>query len=396
MAQYCLENNRLFKPRTIYFNNPKEFPEVRELVHSTAQQFGLDLRVYEGSFVKGLQRCMAEMEAETTGATVAETTVGTTTAQQCRTGPLAFGFVLGTRRGDPNCGVQTAFTPSSDWMPPFMRVNPILDWEYGQLPYPSLYDKGYTSLGVVDDTLRNPALRKRGYDGCDDSIITEVGSSSSGSTTSTTASASGSGSGDSDCTADYDDDEYYPAYMLSDWSLERAGRGARPESTLGCELRDLTLSRQRVRDARSAGLIIIGDEILKGKCQLLQQRCSNEVDVSASLAVRFSSALFKDLLVLIRCAYGCDVLTYLQDTNTAFAAKKLWDKGIALGRVATVSDDHAAIAAEVRSQVQAFDVVITSGGVGPTHDDITIYAVASASFTADAAHVLTLVLQHCG
>jgi Probable molybdopterin binding domain len=28
-------------------------------------------------------------------------------------------------------------------------------------------------------------------------------------------------------------------------------------------------------------------------------------------------------------------------------------------------------------QVQAFDVVITSGGVGPTHDDITIYAVAS-------------------
>jgi molybdopterin-biosynthesis enzyme MoeA-like protein len=28
-------------------------------------------------------------------------------------------------------------------------------------------------------------------------------------------------------------------------------------------------------------------------------------------------------------------------------------------------------------QVQAFDVVITSGGVGPTHDDVTIYAVAS-------------------
>jgi 3'-phosphoadenosine 5'-phosphosulfate sulfotransferase (PAPS reductase)/FAD synthetase len=112
--------------------------QVRELVHSTAQQFGLDLRVYEGSFVKGLQRCMAEMEAETAGATVAETAVDTTVGtavkqQQRRTGPLAFGFVLGTRRGDPNCGVQTAFTPSSDWMPPFMRVNPILDWEYGQV-----------------------------------------------------------------------------------------------------------------------------------------------------------------------------------------------------------------------------------------------------------------------
>lgn len=43
------------------------------------------------------------------------------------------GFVLGTRKGDPNCGNQQAFAPSSDWMPPFMRVNPILDWTYGQV-----------------------------------------------------------------------------------------------------------------------------------------------------------------------------------------------------------------------------------------------------------------------
>lgn len=47
-------------------------------------------------------------------------------------------------------------------------------------------------------------------------------------------------------------------------------------------------------------------------------------------------------------------------------------------RVAVVADNTDAIADEVRRQVQQFDVVITSGGVGPTHDDITIFAVAGA------------------
>ena len=48
------------------------------------------------------------------------------------------GFVLGTRQGDPNCGVQSYFSPSSDWMPPFMRVNPVIDWNYGQVGYLSI------------------------------------------------------------------------------------------------------------------------------------------------------------------------------------------------------------------------------------------------------------------
>ncbi|CAM9914937.1 unnamed protein product, partial [Hapterophycus canaliculatus] len=52
--------------------------------------------------------------------------------------------------------------------------------------------------------------------------------------------------------------------------------------------------------------------------------------------------------------------------------------GIPVERVAVVKDDESAICEEVRRQVQEFDVVITSGGVGPTHDDITIYSVARA------------------
>ena len=52
-----------------------------------------------------------------------------------------------------------------------MRVNPILNWDYHMvwkfirglsLPYPSLYDNGYTSLGNKKNTLPNPHLKIEG------------------------------------------------------------------------------------------------------------------------------------------------------------------------------------------------------------------------------------------
>ena len=43
-----------------------------------------------------------------------------------------------------------------------------------------------------------------------------------------------------------------------------------------------------------------------------------------------------------------------------------------------VRDDQACIAQELRELSASFDVVFTSGGVGPTHDDVTIDAVAEA------------------
>lgn len=68
----------------------------------------------------------------------------------------------------------------------------------------------------------------------------------------------------------------------------------------------------------------------------------------------------------------------VQDTNAYFAARELREAGVELKRIAVVADDLAAIADEVRYCSQHFDVVLTSGGVGPTHDDITIEGVARA------------------
>mmetsp|Transcript_20295 Transcript_20295/g.46990 ORF Transcript_20295/g.46990 Transcript_20295/m.46990 type:complete len:318 (+) Transcript_20295:1157-2110(+) len=84
---------------------------------------------------------------------------------------------------------------------------------------------------------------------------------------------------------------------------------------------------------RSVGLLVIGDEILKG-------------------------------------------LT--TDTNTQAAAKALWSKNVHLAKVVLVSDDQDEIVKEIQRLEDEVDVLITSGGVGPTHDDVTIKSVAAA------------------
>jgi len=68
----------------------------------------------------------------------------------------------------------------------------------------------------------------------------------------------------------------------------------------------------------------------------------------------------------------------VQDSNAYFAARELRQIGVALGRVAVVPDEIALIAEEVAYCAARFDFVITSGGVGPTHDDLTMEGVARA------------------
>jgi len=68
----------------------------------------------------------------------------------------------------------------------------------------------------------------------------------------------------------------------------------------------------------------------------------------------------------------------VHDTNSYFAARELRKIGVALKRVVVVPDELQPIADEVSHCARNFEFVITSGGVGPTHDDITIEAVALA------------------
>ena len=67
-----------------------------------------------------------------------------------------------------------------------------------------------------------------------------------------------------------------------------------------------------------------------------------------------------------------------QDTNTHHLAGALTEVGIDLREVRVVADDAGAIGRAVLALSQSYSHVFTSGGIGPTHDDITADAIAAA------------------
>ncbi|WP_299287599.1 molybdopterin-binding protein [uncultured Tateyamaria sp.] len=67
-----------------------------------------------------------------------------------------------------------------------------------------------------------------------------------------------------------------------------------------------------------------------------------------------------------------------RDANMHHLAGQLTDHGVSLSEVRIVSDDRDAIVDAVRALSAAYDTVFTSGGIGPTHDDITADCIAAA------------------
>jgi FAD synthetase len=85
--------------------------------------------------------------------------------------------------------------------------------------------------------------------------------------------------------------------------------------------------------AKTAGILIIGNEVLSGK---------------------------------------------VEDQNSPYLVRELRMLGVEVQRITTVPDDAGVIAEEVRAFAGRYDFVFTTGGVGPTHDDVSIAAIAAA------------------
>jgi len=66
------------------------------------------------------------------------------------------------------------------------------------------------------------------------------------------------------------------------------------------------------------------------------------------------------------------------DKNINWLAGKLYERGINLTEARVIGDNEALIIDTVRAMSSAYDLVFTSGGIGPTHDDITTACIARA------------------
>ena len=95
------------------------------------------------------------------------------------------------------------------------------------------------------------------------------------------------------------------------------------------------------RMAKTAGIVLIGNEILSGK---------------------------------------------VTDANAAYLCRELRQLGVDVRRITVIPDEVDLIASSVDEFSRSFDLVFTSGGVGPTHDDVTIEGVARAFGTRVVRH----------
>ena len=67
-----------------------------------------------------------------------------------------------------------------------------------------------------------------------------------------------------------------------------------------------------------------------------------------------------------------------RDENSPYLARELRDLGVDVRRISVIPDELGIITNEVRQFSGAYDHVFTTGGVGPTHDDLTMEGIAAA------------------
>ena len=80
------------------------------------------------------------------------------------------------------------------------------------------------------------------------------------------------------------------------------------------------------------------------------------------------------------CTIGDEILIgQIVDTNSSNIARALNSLGIRTGEMLSIGDDRQTIITRLEQELRGNDIVITTGGLGPTKDDITKEALAELS-----------------
>lgn len=84
------------------------------------------------------------------------------------------------------------------------------------------------------------------------------------------------------------------------------------------------------------------------------------------------------------CTIGDEILIgQIVDTNSSHISRALNSLGIKVSRMVSIADDHDQIISSLTEELRANDIVIVTGGLGPTKDDITKKALAELSGTEE-------------